>query len=61
MVMELLTILDLCPTQPEIYNGFLDEDGCPDSFDSKLDTDVDGIIDVLDACPLEPENLQQIS
>jgi len=47
--------LDLCPTQPETYNGFLDSDGCPDSFYSKLDSDMDGILDVFDECPLEPE------
>ena len=52
MAMELLIILDLCPNQPETYNGFLDDDGCPDTFDSKLDSDMDGILDVFDACPL---------
>ena len=28
---------DQCPTEPETYNGFNDQDGCPDSFDQLFD------------------------
>lgn len=41
--------LDACPDDPEDYDGFEDEDGCPD-----LDNDDDGILDADDACPDEP-------
>jgi outer membrane protein OmpA-like peptidoglycan-associated protein len=40
---------DACPNDPEDFDGFQDEDGCPD-----LDNDADGILDVDDACPNEP-------
>jgi OOP family OmpA-OmpF porin len=40
---------DACPKDPEDFDGFEDEDGCPD-----LDNDADGILDVDDACPNEP-------
>lgn len=40
---------DDCPTEPEDFDGFLDEDGCPD-----LDNDADGILDLDDACPNTP-------
>ncbi|MEM8608573.1 MAG: OmpA family protein [Myxococcota bacterium] len=40
---------DACPLEPEDFDGFQDEDGCPD-----LDNDSDGILDVDDACPNEP-------
>ena len=40
---------DACPNDPEDFDGFEDEDGCPD-----LDNDADGIPDVDDACPDEP-------
>ena len=40
---------DECPNDPEDFDGFQDEDGCPD-----LDNDADGILDVDDACPNEP-------
>jgi outer membrane protein OmpA-like peptidoglycan-associated protein len=43
---------DACPDDPENFNGFEDEDGCPD----KPDTDGDGIIDDKDSCVLEPED-----
>src|SRR5690554_2412391 len=43
--------LDQCPLKPEDYDGFEDEDGCPDD-----DNDGDGILDVDDACPNEPED-----
>jgi outer membrane protein OmpA-like peptidoglycan-associated protein len=41
---------DLCPQEPEDYDGFEDEDGCPD-----LDNDQDRILDANDKCPNEPE------
>jgi outer membrane protein OmpA-like peptidoglycan-associated protein len=37
---------DACPHQPEDFDGFQDEDGCPD-----LDNDGDGIPDSSDGCP----------
>jgi outer membrane protein OmpA-like peptidoglycan-associated protein len=43
---------DTCPDEPETWNGFQDEDGCPDD----PDTDGDGIPDSKDACPLDPED-----
>jgi len=42
---------DLCPDQPEDFDGFQDEDGCPDP-----DNDGDGILDVNDKCPNEAED-----
>jgi len=44
--------LDKCPDNPENYNGFQDEDGCPDD----PDTDLDGIPDSADQCVLDPED-----
>lgn len=41
---------DKCPDAPEDFDGFQDEDGCPD-----LDNDGDGIPDHKDKCPNEPE------
>lgn len=43
---------DKCPDQPETWNGFEDQDGCPDD----PDTDKDGIPDSRDSCVLEPED-----
>jgi outer membrane protein OmpA-like peptidoglycan-associated protein len=43
---------DKCPDKPENYNGFEDDDGCPDD----PDTDGDGITDSSDHCILEPED-----
>ncbi len=43
---------DQCPDQPENFNGFQDQDGCPDDPDS----DGDGIADSRDGCPLDPED-----
>ena len=43
--------LDKCPDDPEDFDGFEDEDGCPD-----LDNDKDGIPDKLDLCPNDPED-----
>ncbi len=42
---------DKCPDQPEDFDGFKDEDGCPDP-----DNDNDGILDVNDRCPNVPED-----
>ncbi len=42
---------DLCPEDPEDYDGFEDADGCPDR-----DNDGDGIPDTEDECPDEPED-----
>lgn len=41
-----------CPCEAENYNGFQDEDGCPDD----PDTDGDGIPDSLDSCVMQPED-----
>jgi OOP family OmpA-OmpF porin len=45
--------VDKCPDEPENWNGYLDEDGCPDD----PDTDGDKIADSKDQCPLEPEDV----
>ncbi len=42
---------DKCPFNAEDYDGFEDEDGCPD-----IDNDGDGIPDYLDRCPDEMED-----
>ncbi len=42
---------DRCPYEAEDFDGFEDEDGCPD-----LDNDGDGIPDTEDACPNEAED-----
>lgn len=42
---------DLCPSNPEDYDGFQDEDGCPD-----FDNDNDKIPDERDKCPNDPED-----
>ncbi len=43
--------VDQCPDDPEDFDGFKDEDGCPDP-----DNDNDGIPDVDDRCPNIPED-----
>jgi outer membrane protein OmpA-like peptidoglycan-associated protein len=43
--------VDQCPDQPEDFDHFQDEDGCPEP-----DNDRDGILDVDDECPLVPED-----
>jgi len=45
--------VDGCINQPETFNGFEDDDGCPDSI--PIDTDGDGIPDDVDECSTEPE------
>ncbi|MDP3276440.1 MAG: OmpA family protein [Deltaproteobacteria bacterium] len=48
----LLDPVDQCPDQPENFNAFRDEDGCPDD----PDTDGDGVPDSADRCVVEPED-----
>ncbi|HMF40482.1 MAG TPA: OmpA family protein, partial [Polyangia bacterium] len=43
--------VDQCPDDPEDFDDFEDEDGCPDP-----DNDKDGIKDIEDACPNDPED-----
>jgi hypothetical protein len=43
-------VADMCPEDPEDFDGFQDQDGCPDP-----DNDQDGIRDIDDQCPNEPE------
>jgi OOP family OmpA-OmpF porin len=43
--------VDQCPDDPEDFDGFKDEDGCPDP-----DNDNDGIPDINDRCPNVPED-----
>jgi len=44
---------DQCPEQPETFNNWQDEDGCPDEVP---DTDGDGIADDADGCIEAPED-----
>jgi outer membrane protein OmpA-like peptidoglycan-associated protein len=44
--------VDECPNEPEDFDGFEDEDGCPDD----QDTDGDGLVDSIDGCIIEPED-----
>jgi outer membrane protein OmpA-like peptidoglycan-associated protein len=44
--------IDKCPHQPEDFDGFEDEDGCPEEQDS----DKDGLADAIDQCILDPED-----
>ncbi|MGF1465201.1 MAG: OmpA family protein [Sandaracinaceae bacterium] len=46
--------IDQCPEEPEDFDGFADEDGCPDP-----DNDRDGILDVDDECMMIPEDRDQ--
>jgi outer membrane protein OmpA-like peptidoglycan-associated protein len=43
--------VDQCPDDPEDFDGFEDEDGCPEP-----DNDRDGILDEDDQCPNDPED-----
>ncbi len=43
--------VDKCPDDPEVFDRFEDEDGCPEP-----DNDRDGILDVDDKCPNIPED-----
>jgi len=42
---------DLCPLEPEDFDAFEDEDGCPEA-----DNDGDGLVDTVDQCPMDPED-----
>jgi len=48
-------VKDICLKEAEDFDGFEDEDGCPD-----YDNDVDGITDSVDLCPNEVEDLDGI-
>ncbi len=43
---------DQCPVQAEDFDGFEDEDGCPED----QDTDGDGLMDAVDQCVLDAED-----
>jgi outer membrane protein OmpA-like peptidoglycan-associated protein len=47
--------VDMCPDDPEDFDGFKDQDGCPDP-----DNDNDGILDVDDRCINIPEDREGI-
>jgi hypothetical protein len=49
--LQLASAHDVCTTEPDIVDGFRDDDGCPDE-----DQDKDGVPDRLDRCPLVPED-----
>lgn len=44
---------DRCPDDPEDFDAYEDEDGCPEDQDQ----DGDGRPDTVDACPVEPEDV----
>ena len=44
--------VDECPEEPEDFDEFEDEDGCPE-----VDNDKDGINDDVDKCPLKAEDM----
>jgi outer membrane protein OmpA-like peptidoglycan-associated protein len=46
---------DKCSRKPEDFDGFEDEDGCPDP-----DNDGDGILDVNDKCPNDAEDFDGV-
>ena len=48
--------VDQCPDDPEDFDDFEDEDGCPEP-----DNDKDGILDDVDKCPNEPETKNGIA
>lgn len=48
----ILDDVDQCPLDPEDFEGFEDEDGCPD-----LDNDGDGIQDLADRCMFVAEDV----
>jgi hypothetical protein len=43
--------LEACPNDPEDFDGFEDNDGCPD-----VDNDRDGVLDRNDECPNQAED-----
>ncbi len=50
-VMEFQILWTDAQNTPEDFDGFQDDDGCPD-----IDNDRDGIPDSLDQCPNEAED-----
>ncbi|MAD60038.1 MAG: hypothetical protein CMH49_00810 [Myxococcales bacterium] len=48
--------MDQCKEEPEDFDNYQDEDGCPED----QDTDGDGILDSKDACPTQPEDFDNI-
>ena len=48
--------LDSCKEDPEDFDNYQDEDGCPED----QDTDGDSILDSKDACPTQPEDFDNI-
>ncbi|MEZ4460755.1 MAG: OmpA family protein [bacterium] len=48
----ILDNVDQCPVDPEDFDTFEDEDGCPDK-----DNDKDGILDPADVCLFVPEDV----
>lgn len=44
--------MDKCPNDPEDFDGYQDQDGCPEA-----DNDGDGILDGDDQCPNEAEDI----
>lgn len=50
----ILASADVCPSTPETFNGYQDDDGCPDAVPS-TDSDGDGIPNNSDSCPNQPE------
>ena len=47
---------DRCPSEPEDFDQYEDQDGCPED----QDTDGDGILDSKDSCPTQPEDFDGI-
>ena len=47
----ILDVYDACPEEAEDFDGFQDDDGCPD-----YDNDYDGIPDLEDNCPNDAED-----
>jgi len=53
---EIKNCLDKCLDEPENYNQYQDDDGCPDEKpEEPKDSDGDGILDEKDKCPKEKE------
>ena len=49
----------MCPEQNEVWNRYVDYDGCPDvmpTVNVTIDSDGDGINDEIDLCPNEKES-----
>lgn len=46
---------DPCPAEAEDFDGFEDDDGCPE-----FDNDKDGIEDARDRCPMKPEDIDKV-